>query len=112
MFDRLSLFLIIIFFTVLRQCYFKLCIFFLNFLIDLLVYNCMSVTLLCTIFYVYIWTCLSEINLYINMCDATFTMFRFYTLISIFVIPVFITSRHGSVCMFFIYLFIFYIAFV
>ena len=25
----------------------------------------MSVTLLCTIFYVYIWTCLSEINLYI-----------------------------------------------
>ena len=24
----------------------------------------MSVTLLCTIFYVYIWTCLSEINLY------------------------------------------------
>ena len=25
----------------------------------------MSVTLLCTILYVYIWTCLSEINLYI-----------------------------------------------
>ena len=25
----------------------------------------MPVTLLCTIFYVYIWTCLSEINLYI-----------------------------------------------
>ena len=27
----------------------------------------MYVTLLCTIFYVYIWTCLSEINLYIYM---------------------------------------------
>ena len=27
----------------------------------------MSVTLLCTIFYVYIWTCLSEINLYIHI---------------------------------------------
>ena len=35
------------------------------YLIDLLVYKCMSVTLLCTIFYVYIWTCLSEINSYI-----------------------------------------------
>ena len=33
------------------------------YLIDLFVYKCMSVTLLCTIFYVYIWTCLSEINL-------------------------------------------------
>ena len=38
------------------------------YLLDLLVYKCMSVTLLCTIFYVYIiWTCLSEINLYNNI---------------------------------------------
>ena len=31
----------------------------------------MSVTLLCTIFYVYIWTCLSEINLYISTTTHT-----------------------------------------
>ena len=35
----------------------------------------MSVTLLCTIFYVYIWTCLSEINSYITLLKTCFIFF-------------------------------------